>query len=207
MVRAVLSTLAMLSLQLSMPPLTLSNQMALHCVTRELALLTLDNLFASYPHTRINIDIKDNNQRAVEEVVRLIRHYDRAELTTVGSFHTNDILSLRAMAPEIRTAALKEEVARLYFGRMLPGASPATDAALIERPYKALQMPLRYFGIPLTTPKFIALGKALELDLVFWTVNERKGLEKLQALEVDGIVTDRPDLAKEVLGDGTVNTW
>jgi len=172
-----------------------------------IGLLSLDAMFAKYPDTRINIDIKDNNQRAVDEIVRLIRHYDRTELTTVGSFHTNDILSLRAMAPEVRTAALKEEVARLYFGRMLPGRKAATEAALTERPYKALQMPLRYFGIPLTTEKFIAHGKTLGLDLVFWTVNERKGFQKLQTLGVDGIVTDRPDLAKEVLGDGTVNAW
>lgn len=174
---------------------------------QDIGLITLDTMFAKYPDTRINIDIKDNHQRAVDEIVRLIRHYNRAALTTVGSFHTKVIVSLRAMAPDIRTAALKEEVARLYFGRALPGSNSAVDGTSIDRPYKALQMPLRYYGIPLTTKKFIALGKSLGLDLVYWTVNEKQEMEKLKALAVDGIVTDRPDLARKILGEGTVNPW
>ena len=170
-------------------------------------LISLDELFVRYPDTRINIDIKDNHQRAVDEIVRLIRHYNRTALTTVGSFHTKMIRSLRAVAPEIRTAALKEEVASLYFGRVLPGSGHAKSDASIKRPYKALQMPLRYYGIPLTTKKFIALGRSLGLDLVFWTVNEKEEMEKLLSLGVDGIVTDRPDLAKEVVGEGAVKSW
>jgi len=174
---------------------------------QDIGLITLATLFERYPNTRINIDIKDNSQRAVDEIVRLIRHFDRTRLTTVGSFHTKVIRSLRALAPEVRTAALKEEVAQLYFGRLLPGSSPMAHNTRIEKPYKALQIPLRYYGIPLTKTAFIAHCRKIGMDLVYWTVNEQEEMEKLTALGVDGIVTDRPDLAKEVVGDGSVFAW
>jgi len=174
---------------------------------QSIGLITLDTLFEKYPDTRINIDIKDNHQRAVDETVRLIRHYDRAMLTTVGSFHTKVILSLRRLAPEVRTAALKEEVAQLYFGRLLPGSNPIAHNSSTDKPYQALQIPLRYYGIPLAKKGFINHCRKIGLDLVYWTVNERTEMEELTALGVDGIVTDRPDLAKEVVGDGSVLLW
>ena len=186
--------------------------------------LTLEELFASFPSTRINIDIKDNVDLAANEVIRLIDQFDRSGLTTVGSFYTDVILHLRREAPHIRTAALKEEVAKLYFGRFAGRFGPAgarknasgnldkqvhaSDSARRvwekrERDkttdsFEALQIPMHWHGLRLATPAFIRFGQSLGYEMVFWTVNDTKTLERLLAMGVDGVVTDRTDIAASV---------
>jgi glycerophosphoryl diester phosphodiesterase len=42
-------------------------------------------------------------------------------------------------------------------------------------------------------------ARQLGLKVLAWTVNERAQIERMLDLGVDGIVTDRPDIAIEVL--------
>lgn len=163
----------------------------------QVSLLTLEELFASYPSVRINIDIKDNSNAAVEAVIQLVRQFDRNELTTVASFYTDVIVHLREKAPEIRTAALKEEVAQLYFGRFA-GPLKHLGASAGVKPFHALQIPLRWRGMRLATAAFIRHGQQLGYEMVYWTVNDEATIKSLQALGVDGVVTDRPDIAQEI---------
>jgi glycerophosphoryl diester phosphodiesterase len=41
---------------------------------------------------------------------------------------------------------------------------------------------------------------ALGLKVIVWTVNEPAQVERMRDLGVDGLITDRPDIAKKVLG-------
>lgn len=170
------------------PETTGAKQPAAH---QSVPLITLEELFDALPDTPINIDIKDNLTAAADEVVRLIEHYDRDVLTTVGSFHASVILHLRKRNPTIRTAALKGEAARLYFGRLVGLKAPDID-------YVALQIPVRYKGLPLATRSFVNYCRQLGLEMVYWTVNEPEMLRHLQAIGVDGVVTDHADIARAV---------
>ncbi len=157
-------------------------------------LITLEELFTRFPDVPINIDIKDNIEQAAIETARLIEAYDRLDLTTVGSFHTNVITHLRGIAPLVRTAALKGEVANLYFGRCLP-------RKVSHCCFCALQIPQTYMSLPLATRAFVEYGKSLGIEMVFWTVNDVADMQRLWDLGVDGIVTDYPDLAYELFND------
>ena len=42
-------------------------------------------------------------------------------------------------------------------------------------------------------------AQALGLKVLAWTVNERKAMNNLLDMDVDGLITARPDLAQEVL--------
>lgn len=46
----------------------------------------LDDVFREFPKTPINIDIKVNNNRLIEEVDALVRRYNREHLTVWGNF-------------------------------------------------------------------------------------------------------------------------
>ena len=199
------------------------------CIKRawQTSLLTLEELFASYPTTRINIDIKDNLETAADEVIHLVDRFDRRKLTTVGSFHTNVIMHLRRKAPHIRTAALKEEVAQLYFGRFAGPLKPAAARVNPEKTnrqandtqsrrawhgqdereatdaFATLQIPLSWRGLRLATPAFVRFGQGLGYEMVFWTVNDTKTLQRLQAIGVDGVVTDRADIASGIFHGGS----
>ena len=55
--------------------------------------------------------------------------------------------------------------------------------------------------VPFTTPELVGAAHRARMDVVPWTVNDRATMESLVDLGVDGLITDRPDLLREVLGE------
>jgi glycerophosphoryl diester phosphodiesterase len=64
---------------------------------------------------------------------------------------------------------------------------------------QALQVPARRGGVRVVTPGFIRRAHALGLVVHVWTINEPPEMHRLLDLGVDGIVTDRADLLRDVL--------
>lgn len=152
-------------------------------------LLTLHELFQRYPNVGINIDIKDDDPMAAKAVAELVANYSESHWINVGSFNPQCMRLFRQLAPNISTAATKPEVARLLLGpRQFP-----------PLPYQLLQIPLSYWGIPLARQRFIQKVHDAHLEIVHWTVNDKDTMLKLFSRHVDGIVTDRADMALNVL--------
>lgn len=154
-----------------------------------LSLLTLDELFDQYPDVGINIDIKDNDAEAARAIAEVIkRRCDRpgaSQWINVGSFHAPVINQFRQLAPEVSTAATRQEVARLVFGgtnRLIPN-------------YRLLQIPESYWGIQLNRDRLINKVHRLGCEVAYWTINDAQQINKLLKKGCDGVVTDRPDLA------------
>lgn len=147
--------------------------------------ITLDEMFELFSTSRINIDIKDNTPAAAKAVAKAIDKAGKQALVNVGSFHSQTLEQFRKQAPEITTAATQGEVAKLFFGGVL---TPPIR-------YQYLQIPVSYFGIPLTPAWFIDKARQLNVQTVFWTINDVGMMNKLIAKGVNGLVTDRIDLA------------
>ena len=62
-----------------------------------------------------------------------------------------------------------------------------------------LQIPIRQYGIKLVTKRFITFVQSLGLKIHVWTINDAHTMQKLINLGVDGIITDRPKLLKDIL--------
>ena len=154
-------------------------------------LISLDELFEQIPHARINIDIKDKAYKAVSAVVMALEKSGRHNDVTVGSFHPQCIAWFRQLAPQVSTAATLMEVAQLYFGRSL----------CLKTNYQYLQIPVRYFGLPLATRGFVRHARARGLKAVYWTINDPDSMRALANLQVSGLVTDRIDIAATLLND------
>lgn len=152
-------------------------------------LISLDELFERIPNARINIDIKDKAYEAVSAVVTALEKSGRQADVTVGSFHPQCIAWFRKLAPQVSTAATLMEVAQLYFGRAL----------CVNTNYQYLQIPVRYFGLPLATRGFIRHARSRGLKSVYWTVNDPDSMRALARLRVSGLVTDRVDIAATLL--------
>lgn len=173
------------------------------CRGRGVQLLTLDELFTRYPQTGINIDIKDDDPAAATAVAEVIQRHPQASWVNTGSFHAKCLRHFRRIAPTVSTAALQDEVARLYFGgiRQRWASSRHADIAMIATPvtkplvYRCLQIPVAWYGIPLATDTFIQQVQALDVAMIYWTINDSATMRALLQQGVDGIVTDRPDLA------------
>jgi glycerophosphoryl diester phosphodiesterase len=64
---------------------------------------------------------------------------------------------------------------------------------------RAAQVPVGLRGVPIVTPRFIAAAHAAGLEVHVWTIDDPAEMRRLLSLGVDGIMTDRPDLLRDVL--------
>lgn len=63
----------------------------------------------------------------------------------------------------------------------------------------ALQVPPRMKGISVVTPMLVSRYHAMGVEVHVWTVNDAAQMRLLISWGVDGIVTDRADLAAQIL--------
>ena len=157
--------------------------------------MSLTQMFEQLPDTPINIDIKDNSNKAAAAVADTIDKANRHTTVNVGSFHAPALEHFRQLLPQVTTAATQAEVAQLYFKRSQYKAIA----------FEYLQIPLRYFGIPLASPAFIRHATERGIKSVYWTINDRKTMQLLVERKVAGIVTDRVDIAGPLLGKKAVS--
>jgi len=157
---------------------------------QNIRLLSLTELFYLLPDTAINIDIKDNSAKAAYAVADAIEMAGRQHKVNVGSFHAQALAHFRRRLPTVTTAATQVEVAKLYFMRN----------HYRQPVFQYLQIPMRYKGIPLATKRFVAHAAQRGISSVFWTINHTTTMNYLIELGVNGIVTDRIDLAAQLVG-------
>ena len=76
-------------------------------------------------------------------------------------------------------------------------ASPLV--ARLARGIDAVQIPERQGRLRVLTPALLRAAHGAGLEVHVWTVNERADMERLLDLGVDGLITDRADVLKDVL--------
>jgi glycerophosphoryl diester phosphodiesterase len=53
----------------------------------------------------------------------------------------------------------------------------------------------------MATPGFIRRAHAADREVWVWTINDPVTMSRMTSLGVDGIITDEPEMAREVLND------
>ncbi|MDR1450393.1 MAG: glycerophosphodiester phosphodiesterase [Propionibacteriaceae bacterium] len=155
---------------------------------------TLDAALEEFPRARFNIDLK--TFAAVEPLVRALARHKAGQRVLVDSFSQRRLSYFRTLtAGRVPTAAAPAGIAWTVFTPFLP--------ALIASPGVALQIPLRQRLGPLDLTVFSArlVANAHRAGRVVhvWTVDDAATMESLIAAGADGIITDRPDILKQVL--------
>ena len=147
-----------------------------------------------FPETRFNIDVKSAD--AVEPTVRAIRSAGAMSRVLVTSFGERRRAATVRQLPGVATSAS----ASLFAGALLAGKigiSPAVRLAL--RSVDAVQIPERAVGLNTVTPRQLRSLHAAGVEVHVWTINDAEEMNRLLDLGVDGIVTDRADVAVQVL--------
>ena len=152
---------------------------------------TMAELLDACPDARFNIDPKSD--AAVGPLLDLLHEARATDRVCVGAFSDRRLRSVRgAGGPSIATSLGPREVARVLraarFGRTVP-----------PLPAVAAQVPLRFGRIPVTTPRFVITAHRAGLEVHVWTIDDPGQMERLLDLGVDGIMTDRPELLRDVL--------
>lgn len=139
---------------------------------------------------RINIEIKGKNWRdeGVEaRVAEMIRQRGLISSIIISSFNPWALQRMRRAAPDVRLGFL---YAMPKLGvDFAPFFAPRFWGAEALHPHLAL-----------VDDTYVARCQRLGLRLNVWTVNAPEDIQRFAALGVDGIITDHPALAKDLLG-------
>lgn len=147
-----------------------------------------------FPETRFNIDIK--SMAAVEPTVRAILDQNASHRVLVSSFNERRrAAALRELPGVVSSASARRFALALLAGKV--GLSPGVRRAL--RGLVAVQVPERALGLRVTTERMLARLHGAGVEVHVWTVNDPGRMRELLDMGVDGIVSDRADLALEVV--------
>ena len=150
----------------------------------------LEDLLGSFPEAQVNIDPKHDG--SVAALVEVIRRTGATDRVCIGSFSDARLRRLRAaLGPGLCTSMGPREVARLRL--------EAASGRVRAWPVGCVQVPERVRGITLTDVALVRAAHRADLQVHVWTVDDPVAMRRLLDLGVDGIMTDRPQVLKEVL--------
>lgn len=155
---------------------------------------TLEEVFAAFPDMRINIEIKQSDPPIEAAVLEVIERAGAQQRVLVGSEYDDVMARFRSLAPDIATSAATNEVRNFYLAQLL-------RVSAIYRPLAdAFQVPEYSGSTHVVTPSFVDAAHHHGVKVHVWTVNDAETMQRLLDIGVDGIITDRPDVALEVVG-------
>jgi glycerophosphoryl diester phosphodiesterase len=151
----------------------------------------LDEILDAWPEIRFNIDIKADP--GVAPTVETVIRSGATERVLLASFDDRRLTRARALAgPSIATSLGSRSVARLRL------ASLAGVPLRLPESVAAVQVPPRHGRITLVDRRFLALAHRLGLQVHVWTIDDPTEMERLLDLGVDGIMTDRLTILRDV---------
>ena len=148
-------------------------------------LLSLEDALKSFPDTKFNIDLKDNKvTKDSIDIVSRLNAFDRVCFASFNSGRTQQVLNFNQNASV--SMGLKD-VAKFKFFKMH------------NKNIKFLQIPLVWNGIKVVTKNLIKKAHEKGLLVHVWTINDKKVMNDLINIGVNGIVTDEPNILMEVM--------
>lgn len=155
---------------------------------------SLEATLDAFPDARFNIDVKE--EAAVGPTIAAIARTRSAERVLLTSFSESRRQRLARLAPGAVTSVGGAGVIRFRTAAYLRSRASAARAL---HGGLALQIPERSGPLRLVTRRLIDLAHHVGAEVHVWTVNEPDDMRRLLDLGVDGLVTDRADLAIEVI--------
>jgi glycerophosphoryl diester phosphodiesterase len=161
-------------------------------------LITLAQALDAFPTLRFNLDVKATD--AASAVGRTVAPFaDRVLVTSFSDERRRAaLLAAAAAGSGVRPAT---SGGRGTIARVLAAVAARSDR-LVARALggiDALQVPERRGRVRIATPRLVAAAHRHGVEVHVWTVNEPDDMRRLVAMGVDGIVTDRADVALAAL--------
>ncbi len=151
----------------------------------------LEDLIAAFPDARFNIDPK--HDACVEPLIEAIKRTGAVERVCIGSFSDKRLQRMRdALGPKLCTSLGPLGTARLRFSAWgLPmGGFSAVGCA---------QIPVIQSGFTLGNKSMVDRAHKAGLQVHIWTIDDPDEMNRLLDMGVDGLMTDRPAVLKQVL--------
>ncbi len=158
-----------------------------------------EELITAFPEARFNLDVKDWG--SVAPLAAAIERYGLHDRVLIASFSDRRRRAVlkQLSRPAAGSAGIVSNALFVLLGPVLPAPLLRLAAGRALRGVHALQVPVRYGAVTVVTPGLIRRAHRYGLQVHVWTINETAEMHRLLDLGVDGIVTDRADLLKDVL--------
>jgi glycerophosphoryl diester phosphodiesterase len=153
----------------------------------------LEDVLGTWPALRVNVDVKERS--GIGPVARAIERTASHDRVCVGSFSAarRDATVARLSRPVATAAATGEGAAFLASGRT--GRVPGWAV----RRFDAFQVPWLLRERQVLTARHVQAAHRAHRLVHVWTVNDVSAMRTLLDLGVDGIISDRADLLRDVL--------
>ena len=150
----------------------------------------MEDLLTAWPDVRVNIDPKSDE--AVEPLAELINRLGCVDRVGIGSFSDKRLATMRRLCgPRLVTSLGPLATARLK------AASLGLPVGKLPGP--CAQLPVRQGRVVLVDEKLVATAHRRGMQVHVWTIDDADEMRRLLDLGVDGLMTDRPAVLKQVL--------
>ena len=149
------------------------------------SLLTLEDVLKEFPKIYFNIDLKV--EEVIQDSIKVVADFNAFDRVCFASFHSNRTGKvLRYNQNAIVSMGMKDIALFKFF-------------KFNNKNKKIIQIPLKWKGIKILTRNLIQKAHKSNLLVHVWTINDRKLINNLIDLGVNGIVTDEPELLMEIM--------
>jgi glycerophosphoryl diester phosphodiesterase len=157
---------------------------------------TMQELLIRFPDAKFNIDMKSDE--VVLPLLKLIKDHRAFDRVCLASFYDRRIKQV---------ATLSGEKCCTSAGRLATARSVFRGVGLSLPPSKSpvLQVPLYRYGVKVITQEFIDRAHKDGKKVHVWTIDDPQQIHWLLDIGVDGIMTDKPRVLKQVFVER--NIW
>lgn len=163
---------------------------------RGIGVPTLTAVLARYAGVRLIVELKVNEPELARRTIEAIRVSSAIERVALGSFGWRVLRAARALEPRIATGAAREETRFALYRSWIRWPLGRTA-------YREFQVPERSGATTIVTPRFVTHAHRAGVPVKVWTVNQAADMRRLLAWGVDALITDRPDVAVDVVRSAT----
>jgi glycerophosphoryl diester phosphodiesterase len=150
---------------------------------------TLEELLTRWDDVFVNIDAKADN--TVAPLIALVQRLSAFNRVCIGSFSDRRVARIRALAGGRICSSMGQVASVLAYAASRTGRMPRFHADCLQVP--------QHWGRLRIDRRFVNAAHRAGLPVHVWTVDDQAEMESLLDLGVDGIMTDRPRLLKQVL--------
>jgi glycerophosphoryl diester phosphodiesterase len=161
----------------------------------------LRDILARFPDEMLIVELKGANPALPPRAFEIVREAGALPRVCFGGFQRHMLIGVRRCgrrhtsdrpdAPLVCSSASREETRWSLYRSWVRLPWP-------WRPYDAFQVPEISKQTRVVSPEFVRAAHARGLLVQVWTVNEEPQMQRLLSWGVDGLISDRPDLALRV---------
>ncbi|XP_054438764.1 lysophospholipase D GDPD3 [Pteronotus mesoamericanus] len=177
-------------------------------------MVSLEDVFRRFPRTPMSVEVKGDNEKLIQKIASLVRHYDRNEITIWASEKNSVMKKCKAANPEMPFSFTMKRgfwLLLLYYLGLLPFI-PIPEKffmcflpTIINRTYFPFSSPVLN-QLAAAVSKWLIMRKSLiqhleqrGVQVIFWCLNEESDFEAAYNLGATGVITDYPTALRRYL--------